>query len=346
MNWSHDTLLDPQTTLRRAIKQSILLILLASSHHICFPSPFSCGLRVLCFPSLWVCLGTARLGQRQKWKDTNIRKNKTKQKKGLLLQDFQCFKPGVGILWESRLSQNPRPSSLDKQPQGLHPHLLPRSRWFWRSTAWGLAGVLSTNKLAAGAGTWPCCSSDMGRQPHVPPQPSPTPALTQFQPPVLFFPSGHTKRTLKVSPVSFSRLSAAVGSTCPSHLCIPSRFLHGWLRVPRSQPGKQLSAQVAFSPPKLFLLRAEVGKDRQPGQRCSNKPSSFHAASAVIVFLRSFAAASHLVNAFPQPSDFKVVAGHFAAEQTPLEMPGSVSNPNSEGLLPAFPPSPAAAWQQ
>lgn len=49
---------------------------------------------------------------------------------------------------------------------------------------------------------------------------------------------------------------------------------------------------------------------------------------------------------FPQSSDFKVVAGHFAAEQTPLEMLGSVSNPNSEGLLPAFSPCPAAAWQQ
>lgn len=305
---------------------------------------------MLCFSSLWVCLARVPW-HRSPWPETEVERHKHQEKqnkteKGLLLQDFQPIKPRVGILRESQLSQNPRPGSLDKRPQGLHPHLLPRSRWFWRITAWVLAGVLSTHKLAAGAGTWACCSSSMGRQAHIPPQPSLTPALTQFQPPVLFFPSGHKKGSLNVSPAWFSRPSAAVGSTCPSHLCISNGILRARLRVPRSWPGKQLSAQVAFSPPKLFLLRAELGKDRQPGQRCSNKPSSFHAASAAIAFLRSFAAASHLVNAFSQSSDFKVVAGHFAAEQTPLEMLGSVSNPNSEGLLPAFSPCPAAAWQQ
>lgn len=175
---------------------------------------------------------------------TSGEKNQNKTEKGLLLQYFQPIKPGVGILRESQLSQNPRPRGLDKQPQDLHP---PPTKILMVLEEHGSLAL-----LAAGA-----CRGAQHPQ---------------------------------------------AGS---------------WSR--------------------------HLG--RQPGQRCSTKPSSLHVALAAITFPMSFAADSHLANAFPQLSDFKVVRGHFAPEQTPLKTPGSVSIPSSKHLLPAFSPCPAAGSQ-
>ena len=128
--------------------------------------------------------------------------------------------------------------------------------------------MLSTHKLAAGAGTQACCSSSLPCprlvRLHGEAAPHTSPAFTDPSPRTvpatsMFFPSGHKKGTLKATPARLSRLSTAVGSTCLSYLCISNGFLCAWLRAPRSQPGKQLSAQAAFSLPKLFLLGAEVG---------------------------------------------------------------------------------------
>lgn len=70
-------------------------------------------------------------------------------------------------------------------------------------------------------------------------------------------------------------------------------------------PGSALGERGPHSPPGLA------------GQGYSTKPPSLRVPSAAIVFLRSFAASSHY--AFPQPSDFRVVTGHFVPKQAPLE---------------------------
>lgn len=113
----------------RGGKQTLLLLLLLTpTTRFVF-----CPLRVegVCFPippsgcAQPLCLGTACLGQRQKWKDTNIRgkkkRRKNKTEKELLLQNFQPIKPRVGLLQESQVSQNPRPRGLKKWSQDLHP---------------------------------------------------------------------------------------------------------------------------------------------------------------------------------------------------------------------------------
>lgn len=225
---------------------------------------------------------------------------------------------------------------------------------------------------ASPAQGWRGCT---GRQPHIPPQPSLTPSPPTAPATGLFFPSEHKNEPLKVTPARLSRLSAAAGSTCLSHLCILNGFLCVQLRTPphRSRPGKKAFCPGSFFPcqgcsfweQKLAVPRhtaaqgvwqgwgrATQGRedlathqsqqDRPPGQRCSTKPSSLRVALA---FPRSFAAASRSANAFPQPSDLAVVTGRFAPEQTPLEALGNVSNPSSECLLSAFSPCPAAGWQ-
>lgn len=113
----------------RGGKQTLLLLLLLTpTTRFVF-----CPLRVegVCFPippsgcAQPLCLGTACLGQRQKWKDTNIRgkkkRRKNKTEKELLLQNFQPIKPRAGLLQESQVSQNPRPRGLKKWSQDLHP---------------------------------------------------------------------------------------------------------------------------------------------------------------------------------------------------------------------------------
>jgi len=66
-----------------------------------------------------------------------------------------------------------------------------------------------------------------------------------------------------------------------------------------------------FCDPVRVDLAAHHGQPaRQPGQGYRTKPPSLRVALAAIAFPRNFAAASHLANAFPQPSDFKVAAGH------------------------------------
>lgn len=253
LNWSHNThfksmdLPEESSPLAAASKQTFIL---PPSCRVCFLSPFSCGLRVLCFPSLWVCLDLVPW-HRSPWPGTEVerhkhrgKKTKTKQKKGC-----SCSISNPSSLeWESY-----EKASSHKTP--------------------GQEVWISSPRICI---------------------PPPTKILMVLE--------EHGSLALLAAGACRGAQHPQAGS---------------WSR--------------------------HLG--RQPGQRCSTKPSSLHVALAAITFPMSFAAASHLANAFPQLSDFKVVRGHFAPEQTPLKTPGSVSIPSSKHLLPAFSPCPAAGSQ-
>lgn len=133
----------------------------------------------------------------------------------------------------------------------------------WLCWPLAFAGVLSIHKQASGSAhrhAAPQASPDQGwcgcrgRQPCIPPQSSMTPALIQLQPPAWSSHPG-TRESEGHPSLAFQ------AQHCSRQYLrfLPLHFQCVWPRAPRSQPGKQFSAQAAFSLPKLFLLGAEVG---------------------------------------------------------------------------------------